>query len=93
MCLLLNLRGVGNTLNYPKDTQLNTTYSRHELAILLFALIQEKALLSLVIFLPNRFRCQTSKSSVFTDAHPEVDEPVNSNLAITINLLKDRHPP
>jgi hypothetical protein len=25
MCLLLNLRGVNNTLNYPKDTQLNTT--------------------------------------------------------------------
>jgi hypothetical protein len=24
MCLLLNLRGVNNTLNYPKDTQLNT---------------------------------------------------------------------
>jgi hypothetical protein len=25
MCLLLNLRGVVHTLNYPKDTQLNTT--------------------------------------------------------------------
>src|ERR1700678_2767164 len=24
MCLRLNLRGVNNTLNYPKDTQLNT---------------------------------------------------------------------
>jgi hypothetical protein len=34
MCLLLNLRGVNNTLNYPKDTQLNTpslhTYLRCE---------------------------------------------------------------
>jgi hypothetical protein len=48
-------------------------------------------LLSLVIYLPNRFRCQTSKSPAFTSAHPEVDEPANSNLTITINLLKDRH--
>jgi hypothetical protein len=28
MCLLLNLRGVNNTLNYPKDTQLNTPSPR-----------------------------------------------------------------
>ena len=28
MCLPLNLRGVNNTLNYPKDTQLNTPSPR-----------------------------------------------------------------
>ena len=34
-----------------------------------------KVSLSLVIYLPNRFRCQTSKSPTLADAHPEVDEP------------------
>ncbi len=34
-----------------------------------------KVLLSLVIYLPNRFRCQTSKSPTLAGAHPEVDEP------------------